>query len=105
MGLHEPAQITSARDIAILAFVIRSRYPQYDPIFETRAVEFGTSTLKSYNILLEKFRGTTGMKTGFVCASGLNIVATAPAQRARINGGCFWRGDGSGARRIGCFAA
>lgn len=76
-GLHDPNQVTSARDIAILAFVIRSRYPQYDEIFETRAVKFGKSTLKSYNILLEKFRGTTGMKTGFVCASGLNIVATA----------------------------
>lgn len=76
-GLHDPNQVTSARDIAILAFVIRSRYPQYDDIFETRAVKFGNSTLKSYNILLEKFRGTTGMKTGYVCASGLNIVATA----------------------------
>lgn len=76
-GLHDPNQITSARDIAILAFVIRSRYPQYDKIFETRAVKFGKSTLKSFNVLLEKFRGTTGMKTGYVCASGLNIVATA----------------------------
>ncbi|MCF4099435.1 D-alanyl-D-alanine carboxypeptidase family protein [Maritalea mediterranea] len=76
-GLHDPSQITSARDIAILAFVIRSRYPQYDEMFETRAIKFGRSTLKSYNILLEKFRGTTGMKTGYVCASGLNIVATA----------------------------
>jgi D-alanyl-D-alanine carboxypeptidase len=76
-GLHDPNQVTSARDIAILAFVIRSRYPQYDDIFETRAIKFGNSTLKSYNILLEKFRGTTGMKTGYVCASGLNIVATA----------------------------
>ncbi|WP_424984091.1 D-alanyl-D-alanine carboxypeptidase family protein [Maritalea sp. S77] len=76
-GLHDPNQVTSARDIAILAFVIRSRYPQYDEIFETRAIKFGNSTLKSFNVLLEKFRGTTGMKTGYVCSSGLNIVATA----------------------------
>lgn len=76
-GLHDPNQTTSARDISILAFVIRSRYPQYDKIFETRSVKFGKSTLESFNILLNKFRGTTGMKTGFVCASGLNIVATA----------------------------
>ena len=76
-GLHDPAMTTSARDMAILAVVIRNRYPQYDGIFNTRTIEFGRSKLASYNILLTKFRGTTGMKTGYVCASGLNIVATA----------------------------
>ncbi|MGJ8528909.1 D-alanyl-D-alanine carboxypeptidase family protein [Maritalea sp.] len=76
-GLHEPDQVTSARDLAILSIVIRNRYPQYDGIFNTRTVEFGKSKLASFNILLTKFRGTTGMKTGYVCSSGLNIVATA----------------------------
>jgi D-alanyl-D-alanine carboxypeptidase len=76
-GLHDPKMVTSARDMAILAVVIRNRYPQYDGIFDTRTIEFGGAKLASYNILLTKFRGTTGMKTGYVCASGLNIVATA----------------------------
>lgn len=76
-GLHHPDMVTSARDLAILSVVIRNRYPQYDGIFDTRTVEFGKSKLASYNILLTRFRGTTGMKTGYVCASGLNIVATA----------------------------
>ncbi|WP_299346892.1 D-alanyl-D-alanine carboxypeptidase family protein, partial [uncultured Maritalea sp.] len=63
-GLHESEQVTSARDLAILSVVIRNRYPQYDGMFDTRTVEFGKAKLASYNILLTKFRGTTGLKTG-----------------------------------------
>jgi D-alanyl-D-alanine carboxypeptidase len=83
-GLHESEQVTSARDLAILSVVIRNRYPQYDGMFDTRTVEFGKAKLASYNILLTKFRGTTGMKTGYVCASGLNIVATAERQGRKL---------------------
>ncbi|GLQ16565.1 D-alanyl-D-alanine carboxypeptidase family protein [Maritalea porphyrae] len=83
-GLHDPEMVTSARDLAILSVVIRNRYPQYDGLFETRTIEFGRSKLASYNILLTKFRGTTGMKTGYVCASGLNIVATAERRGRKL---------------------
>ena len=83
-GLHEPDQVTSARDLAILSVVIRNRYPQYDGLFDTRTVEFGNTKLASFNILLTKFRGTTGMKTGYVCASGLNIVATAERRGRKL---------------------
>lgn len=76
-GLHDPDQVTTARDLALLALTIRARYPQYDPIFETGIVEFGRLRLHSYNNLLRHYRGATGMKTGYVCASGLNMVATA----------------------------
>ncbi|WP_404401618.1 D-alanyl-D-alanine carboxypeptidase family protein [Pelagibacterium halotolerans] len=76
-GLHDPAQVTSARDLAILALTIRARYPQYDAIFSTESVTHGGARMESNNILLSKFLGTDGMKTGYVCASGLNIVATA----------------------------
>jgi len=83
-GLHVAGQVTSARDLAILSVVIRNRYPQYDGIFDTRTVEFGKSKLASYNILLTRFRGTTGMKTGYTCDSGLNIVATAERQGRKL---------------------
>jgi D-alanyl-D-alanine carboxypeptidase len=75
-GLNNPKQVTSARDLAMLALYIRRDYPQYQPMFETEAVRLGTSVLETNNGLLQHFEGTTGMKTGFVCASGLNIVAT-----------------------------
>lgn len=76
-GLHDPGQVSSARDIAIIALTIRARYPQYNAMFETRTVEHGQSRSHTNNELLTRFAGTNGMKTGYVCASGLNIVATA----------------------------
>ncbi|RYE85915.1 MAG: D-alanyl-D-alanine carboxypeptidase [Hyphomicrobiales bacterium] len=75
-GLHAEAQVTSARDLAVLTLYIWRDYPQYLPLFETEAVKLGKANLESNNSLLEHFHGTNGMKTGFVCASGLNIVAT-----------------------------
>ena len=76
-GLHDPGQVTSARDLALLALDIRARHPEYDAIFRTETVMLGKARLESQNNLLTHFAGTTGMKTGFVCSSGLNMVATA----------------------------
>nr|WP_246473132.1 D-alanyl-D-alanine carboxypeptidase family protein [Pelagibacterium limicola] len=76
-GLHDPAQVTSARDMAIIALTIRARYSRFNAIFNTQTVEHGQSRSHTNNVLLARFAGTNGMKTGYVCASGLNIVATA----------------------------
>jgi D-alanyl-D-alanine carboxypeptidase len=75
-GLHADDQVMTARDMAVLALFIRQNHPQYLPIFGTESVQLGKAKLESNNELLLHFAGTTGMKTGFVCASGLNIVAT-----------------------------
>jgi D-alanyl-D-alanine carboxypeptidase len=75
-GLHQDGQVTTARDLAMLALYIRRDYPQYLPIFATDVVKLGTHDLESNNGLLQHFQGTTGMKTGYICSSGLNIVAT-----------------------------
>lgn len=75
-GLHDASQMTSARDLAILALTIRARHPQFAKMFATQAVQLGKSKLATHNNLLTRLAGTTGMKTGFVCAAGLNIVAT-----------------------------
>ncbi|MET3928040.1 D-alanyl-D-alanine carboxypeptidase family protein [Devosia sp. 2618] len=83
-GLHDPKQFTSARDQAILALYIRQNFPQYMPIFGTSAVILNGKKLESENKLLAGFAGTTGMKTGFVCASGLNLVATVERNGRRF---------------------
>src|SRR5690606_35493966 len=75
-GLHAPGRVTSARDMAILSLYIRQNFPQYLPIFGTAWVVLNGKKLESENKLLASLDGTTGMKTGFVCASGLNMVAT-----------------------------
>lgn len=83
-GLHDPAQVTTARDLAILALYIEQTFPQYMPMFETGVVNLGKAKLESNNGLLKGFAGATGMKTGYVCASGLNIVATVDRNGRRL---------------------
>ena len=83
-GLHDPRQVTSARDLAIIALYIEQSFPQYMPMFATGVVNLGKARLESNNSLLEGFPGTTGMKTGYVCASGLNIVATVDRNGRRL---------------------
>jgi D-alanyl-D-alanine carboxypeptidase len=75
-GLPDDGQVTTARDLAVLAIDLRRTFPQYDEIFRTRLVMLGKTYLRTNNELLTRFAGTTGMKTGYICASGLNIVAT-----------------------------
>jgi D-alanyl-D-alanine carboxypeptidase len=83
-GLHDPAQVTSARDLALIALYIEQTFPQYMPMFHTGVVNLGKARMESNNSLLEGFSGTTGMKTGYVCASGLNIVATVDRNGRRL---------------------
>ena len=75
-GLKSPGQISSARDLAIIALYVKRDFPQYQPIFETQWVQLGAHKLETSNGLLQHFQGITGMKTGYICSSGLNIVAT-----------------------------
>lgn len=79
-GLHDPNQYTTARDLAVLAAAIRKNYPQYDPIFAAEAVQIGNKVTATYNLLLGRYQGADGMKTGFVCASGFNLIASATRQ-------------------------
>ena len=76
-GLHDPRQYTSARDMAVLAMAIRKEFPNYAKYFTIQAIKAGKRRLSNHNPLLFRFDGTTGMKTGFTCASGLNIVVSA----------------------------
>lgn len=75
-GLPDDGQVTTARDLAVLAIDLRRTFPEYDAIFRTDMVTIGKTNLRTNNELLARFAGTTGMKTGYICASGLNIVAT-----------------------------
>lgn len=79
-GLHDPDQYTTARDLALLAAAIRKNFPQYDPIFAAEAIRIGEKTTATYNLLLGRYAGADGMKTGFVCASGFNLVGSATRQ-------------------------
>jgi D-alanyl-D-alanine carboxypeptidase len=76
-GLPAEGQITSARDLAILARALIREFPEYSFYWHIPAIKFGKRVVRNYNPLLGRYPGTDGMKTGFICASGFNLVATA----------------------------
>ncbi|MCB1385421.1 MAG: D-alanyl-D-alanine carboxypeptidase [Nitratireductor sp.] len=76
-GLHSVAQYTSARDLAVLAKRLYDEFPAQRGLFNLPAIRFGKRVHRNHNGLLREFPGTTGMKTGFICAGGVNIVASA----------------------------
>lgn len=76
-GWHDPDQQVSARDLAILAMALMREFPDYSDYWNTSAVQLGKQVLNNTNGLVGRYSGIGGMKTGFVCASGFNVVATA----------------------------
>lgn len=76
-GLHHPNQYTTARDLAILARQIYREFPKKSAYFSIPAIKLGGRHLRNHNPLLQRLPGTFGMKTGYVCEAGLNIVAAA----------------------------
>jgi D-alanyl-D-alanine carboxypeptidase len=76
-GLPADGQITSARDLAILARALIREFPEYSSYWHIPAIRFGNRVVRNYNPLLGRYPGADGMKTGFICASGFNLVATA----------------------------
>ena len=80
-GLPSKGQYVTARDMALLGLAIHKNFPELLPLFDIPAIQSGDKVLRSYNLLLEHYRGASGMKTGFICAAGLNMVATAKRGR------------------------
>ena len=76
-GLPDPNQWTTARDYAVLARALLTRFPAYRDIYRITALSLGGTIIKNHNNLLERFPGADGMKTGFICAAGFNVVASA----------------------------
>jgi D-alanyl-D-alanine carboxypeptidase len=83
-GLPADGQITSARDLAILARALIREFPEYSFYWHIPAIKFGKRIVRNYNPLLGRYPGTDGMKTGFICASGFNLVATATRNNKKL---------------------
>ena len=96
-GLPDEGQITSARDMAILARAIYREFPEQEMMFRIPAIKFGRRIITNHNRLIDHFVGAAGMKTGFICASGFNIVASAKRGNKRLIAVVL--GGYSGARR------
>lgn len=83
-GLPHPDQVTTARDMAILAKALIRDFPEHNELFTLGSVTVGGRRLRSHNDLLRTYEGADGMKTGFICDSGFNVVASATRNGRRI---------------------
>jgi D-alanyl-D-alanine carboxypeptidase len=83
-GLPADGQITSARDLAILARAIIKDLPEYEYFVHIPSIRFGRRITQNFNRLIGRYPGADGFKTGFICASGYNLVASATRDGHRL---------------------
>lgn len=83
-GLPADGQVTSARDLAILARAVIRDLPEYEYFMHIPAIRFGRRTTANFNRLIGRYPGADGFKTGFICASGYNLVASATRNGKRL---------------------
>ena len=83
-GLHNPAHVSSARDMAIIARALLREFPDHADLFSIGAIQLGRQYIPNHNGLLGRYPGADGMKTGFTCPAGFNVVASANHSGRRL---------------------
>lgn len=83
-GLPAPDQVTTARDLAKLSRAIAREFPEHAHRWSAPEVRIGNIRLRTHNALLKTFEGADGLKTGFICDSGFNVVASATRDGRRL---------------------
>jgi D-alanyl-D-alanine carboxypeptidase len=83
-GLPDPRQVTSARDMALLGRALYLQFPEHADLFDIGGFRLGSRVSRNHNPLLGRYPGADGMKTGFTCSAGFNIVASATHGSRRL---------------------
>jgi D-alanyl-D-alanine carboxypeptidase len=84
-GLPDQGQITTARDMAILAMALVRQFPEYYGYFHTQEFMLGKTRIGPGIKFLDLYAPyADGLKTGFICASGFNIVGSAVRDGRRL---------------------
>ena len=76
-GLHNPEHVSSARDMAMIARALLREFPDHADLYGIGALQLANQIITNHNGLLGRYPGADGMKTGFTCPAGFNVVATA----------------------------
>ena len=76
-GLHDDNHYSNAHDLALLAVALRTQFPQYAGYFGIEALGAGKAVIDNHNNLIGHYDGADGMKTGYTCPAGWNVVASA----------------------------
>ena len=85
-GLPDNAQYTTARDMAILGIALREHFPRHYSYFSTRSFQLGKARYGNHNRLLGRIEGVDGIKTGYIRASGFNLVSSVKTNGRSIVG-------------------
>ncbi len=96
-GLPNPRQVSSARDMALLAMAMLRDYRAEYRYFSTLQFTYRGHAYHNHNRLLGLYKGTDGVKTGYTYASGYNLVASSVRDGRRVIGVVF--GGSSGRTR------
>lgn len=83
-GLPGEGQETTARDLALLARALERDFPQFKPVFAMKEAAIGKLKIATHNPVLRLVKGGNGVKTGFTCSAGYNIVASAERNGRRL---------------------
>ena len=83
-GLPAPEQVTTARDLARLATAAVREFPEYAHYWSMQQMQIGSIRIVTHNGLFKTLEGADGLKTGFICDSGYNIVASATRDGNRL---------------------
>lgn len=83
-GLPDDRQVTSARDLAILGRALYVQFPEHANLFNIGAMQLGRQIIPTHNQMLGRYPGADGMKTGFTCPAGFNLVASATRGGRRL---------------------
>ncbi|MGZ5304857.1 MAG: D-alanyl-D-alanine carboxypeptidase family protein, partial [Bacteroidia bacterium] len=85
-GLPHEWQVTTARDMVILAWKIQRHFPSYYPFFSRHGFNYKGRELRGINKFTASYPGAEGMKTGFTCGSGYNLISSANQNGKRLIG-------------------
>jgi D-alanyl-D-alanine carboxypeptidase len=83
-GLPDSRQVSSARDMAVLGRALYAYFPEHANLFDIGALQLGRKIIPTHNGMLGRYPGADGMKTGFTCAAGFNLVASATQNGRRL---------------------
>lgn len=88
-GLPNRGQMTSARDMATLGQALLRDFPQEYKFFSVEEFTYNGRTFRTHNHLMAAYDGADGIKTGYINASGFNLVASAERDGRRLIGVIF----------------
>lgn len=83
-GLPNPEQVTTARDMAILGYALINHFPEFYPYFSRDKFSYAGVTHRNHNRLMSRYPGMDGIKTGYIRASGFNLVASTVRGSTRL---------------------